>query len=154
MTIARRGMWCGKQHSFRLLHSYGTHVQGASPSKKLYRAARRSDIAGLLAAMEAGGDIDFRVRCLEMDFLANNQLGFRRLPASTNTEKHAAINNLYILLQNGKLEHTPLITAAKRGHTEVVKLLLAAGAQDLRSYVRSPMIICEICVRLPFTWAR
>jgi len=34
--------------------------------------------------------------------------------------------------QNGAKSHTPLMTAAKRGHADCVKLLLTVGALDLR----------------------
>jgi len=42
-------------------------------------------------------------------------------------------------LQNGEDEQTPLMTAAKRGHTEVVRALLSAGAADLQSKVHTCM---------------
>ena len=38
--------------------------------------------------------------------------------------------------RNGRSQNTPLIAAAKYGHTEAVKFLLCSGAADLRTTVR------------------
>lgn len=101
----------------------GKAARGEQP--RLFAAAEQGDVADLRAALlEPGADVNFFEAGTHALFLASTA---GHAPAVKLLLQHSADPNR-LTGGNGK---TSLLKAAVRGHTDVMTLLLAAGATDI-----------------------